>query len=579
MTDNTLKDRLLGLAAYEPGAALREGAEFSSAEAYRAFLDETHRRPAAFFERLAAEAGLGAGWNLASICLREPATEDRAQGPALLVADENGAVRARGRAELGREVNALANEMAAWNLEPGAQVLVALPRCEAHVVAILACLRLGLVVVPIDPRSGAAQMSRRVEAARIRAVIHDAAAVVEGPPLWRALPVAGALPEAPKGPPAVPVEARHPVFVLTDFSGEMFTIPAAGFLLQSLSAYRYLLGGRGPDDAIWLMGRPHGPSFLSAAVGSLASGGGVGLVPDAAAGNLDAFLSFLGSASPRVLLTNAKALAALVEPEVAGGRRPSAAGPMLLAVEGEVLEPRIYEYLGAGAFDGRTHITQLLARPEVGGFVAGAHPAVTPVRPSSVSHAAPGMPLEVIDAHGRRCDPSIGGLLALAAPVPGLALELQELEPPIALEVKAREDRAGYLWTMGEVKVDRKAAGEMTLPELEAVVAALPGVEQVAAVRYQSATGDPRTRAFVKPMPGADIDVEDIRRRIAERFGQAAVPDEVQLAKRLPYSRSGKLLRSVLVRISAGEPLRGEDAGLVTDPDVVRELADDLPMK
>jgi acetyl-CoA synthetase len=66
-----------------------------------------------------------------------------------------------------------------------------------------------------------------------------------------------------------------------------------------------------------------------------------------------------------------------------------------------------------------------------------------------------------------------------------------------------------------------------------------------------------------------------VRAAVAERFGPAAVPEAVQRVPDLPYSRSGKLIRSVLRRVAVGETDGLEDLGLVTDPELLDALIHD----
>jgi acetyl-CoA synthetase len=108
---------------------------------------------------------------------------------------------------------------------------------------------------------------------------------------------------------------------------------------------------------------------------------------------------------------------------------------------------------------------------------------------------------------------------------------------------------------------------------MEAVLASMEGVDQVAVVRFQNSGGGYETKAFIKPMGDVHISSEEIREKITERYGEQLVLDSVKIVSSLPYSHSGKLLRSVLRRICTKEPLDSDDLRLVTDPEVIDELA------
>jgi acetyl-CoA synthetase len=181
------------------------------------------------------------------------------------------------------------------------------------------------------------------------------------------------------------------------------------------------------------------------------------------------------------------------------------------------------------------------------------------------------MDLFVVDPRGRECPANRGGLLALRQPVPALALELRDSRFPLALGVQARMDRAGTLWTMGEIALESSAEAGPSLPELEARIGGLPGVEQVAVVRFQDPCGSLRTLAFVRRTPTAPS-LEALRQQLQERFGERSVPDSFQQVQALPVSRNGKLLRSVLQRIASGDIEGLAEMDLAADPAVVREL-------
>jgi len=150
--------------------------------------------------------------------------------------------------------------------------------------------------------------------------------------------------------------------------------------------------------------------------------------------------------------------------------------------------------------------------------------------------------------------------------------------------MKTRRDKAGYLWSMGEVKAERSKSEQVTLAEIEAAIASIDEVSQVAVIRYNDENHVSRTRAFVQwgpepqgDSPGEPRDDADseatkrIKQALIEHCGESALPDKIQFVTNLPYSRSGKLLRSVLRRISKGDPLRSEDLHLISDPQIAVE--------
>lgn len=285
----------------------------------------------------------------------------------------------------------------------------------------------------------------------------------------------------------------------------------------------------------------------------------------------DEILNALSMAHARVALIQARDLQRMFEAFQRGGQPYRKPGPELLLLEGETVEPSFYRYLRTMVFDDTTHVVQTLSRVEGGGYLAGPCPAVTVIKPASVSLPLPGIDLAVIDDRNLECEINRGGFLAQNRMTPGMPLELQRTKLPVRLGVRCRRDAAGYLWTMGESPLERPEGETVTASELEAVIARLQGVEQVAVVRYQDQQGRWRSHAFVK-LTGGEPELSRIKQELALKVGAESMPNSFQIVSFLPYSRSGKLLRSVLRRIALGDVDGLVDLEAVTDPELVQNL-------
>ncbi len=585
---------LLGFAAISPPPALAASALFPSAKAYREFLGRAARDPSAFWLDLASDlrwaefpkaAGGPGDWfpggrlNLTVSCL-DAWIEAEAGGQEALIALDGQSRTSLSFNALMSRVGILCARLQGLGLQPGDRVLLALPRGYELWCAVLAALRLGLTCVPLDPSLGdPGRVRRRAEAASVAAALTSQAEVSAGTVGdFDALPVAAKDVLEPTwerdafAPPApVLVGPMHPAFVLADASGRIFSLPTAGVGLHGLSAYRYLLDGRGVGDLHWFQTPAHHASFLTGSLGAMVAGGRVVAPVTGVLGDPDSFMQTLAQIAPRVVVIQAKILDRVAAACQQGDGDPCGAGPELLVVDGVSVSPTFYQYLRHGLFDGRTHVIQVLSRPEAAGFVAGPHPGATPVKPAAAGPGAPGLALTVVDPQGRRCQPNHGGLLALEQDVPGLALELQQNPLPVPLGLRVRADRDGQIWSVGEAKVALPDEARIPSTEVEAHIASLPGVEACAVVVVRDGGGRARSRAYVKGPEGA-AELEAIRRAVAEHLGQAAVPDVIQPVPDLPVSRSGKLLRSVLRRIAAGDTHGLEELGQVSDPDLIGTL-------
>ncbi len=458
----------------------------------------------------------------------------RAGDGAVPLAD--GAGRAIPAPALAAEVGAMCARLGRLGLEPGARVLLALPRGPDLPVALLACLRMGLVAVPIDPAGGdPGQADRRARAAGCRGTLLDGE--VPGP--------------TPELPDAAVLEPSHPAAVFFDSAGRAHTVPVAGLLVQAVSALEWLL--RPPKDRpgrLWLETPVHHASFTAAALGALLLG--IELVipgPAADATAFDRARRMAGSGATAAIIHGP--LLAKVEP--APRDDPVDSGPLEIAIlEGDSVSPGLFSFVRERVLGGDVHVTQAVARPEVGGFVAGTEPGAVPVLPGCPGPALPGFGLVIVDQRGHRCEVGLGGFAALSVAIPGLAAELADGALPAVLGLRARIDREGRIWPMGEGEVSRPEVEHVSATEIEAVVAGIDGIDQVAVVHWTDAPGAVRSVLYLETALGEAAAVS-AREAIVGHFGPGAVPEVIRTVRQLPVTRSGKLLRSVLRRVAAGD--------------------------
>ncbi len=576
---------LMGLTEFSPPQWLVAESGPAGAEEYREQLGRSLADPVGYWsqragelkwsseprEALAAEGWFPGGEIDVLACCVGTSLEREGDREDLIASGGEG--RALSRGGLSRAVGSIAVRLDRLGLDDGDRVLLGMPPGPELVACLLACLHRGLVAVPQDPRGGdAGLLDRRARSAACRGAV-----LLGVPEDWTpggggAIEVARFDSEWMEGGDDVPkpsaLAAMHPAIVLADGAGRPYTIPLAGLLLHGIDAFTALLGGRkGKGDRLWLQTPAHHASFSAAVLGALCSGGALYL-PDCSSGESGVDLS--------AALAESGCRAALLDADAVEIRRREDPDPKpgedrfegLALLEGDAVTPALYAWVRERLLGGGAHVAQVISRPEAGGFVAGPHPGALPVRPACAGPPAPGVPLEVVDHAGRRCADNVGGLAALNGPVPGLALELAGSELPIALGLRARRDRRGEIWAVGEARPPRAHGEEVSTVEIEALLAGLEGVERVAVVRCEDGEGRRRVEAFVESDGGADLERE-IRRLVSERFGERAVPGRIRVVEELPVTRSGKLLRSVLRRVVAGE-LDGLEE--LADPEVVRGL-------
>jgi acyl-coenzyme A synthetase/AMP-(fatty) acid ligase len=562
MGDEPKRAALLGGAGIEPPRSLRQRSPFTTGDDCLRFLSRALGDADGFWLAAARElhwieppiaAGGSGGWFSGGRLDPSGAILERwsrAADGATPLAD--GAGRAIPAAALAAEVGAACARLDRLGLVRGSRVLLALPRGPDLVATLVACLRLGLVAVPIDPAGGdPGQVARRASAAGCRGTLEDGE--VQSP--------------TPELPAAVTWEPVQPAVVFFDSAGRPYSIPVAGLLVQAVSALEWLLRPRADRPGrLWLETPPHHASFTAAALGALLLG--IEIVvpgPGAVASAADQVRRIVGAGAGAAIVHGP--LLARADPSAAGAAVEP--GPLeLVVLEGDSIGPGVLSSLRERVLGGAVHVTQAVARPEVGGFVAGSEPGALPVVPGCAGPALPGFDLAVVDQRGHRCEPGLGGFAALGRAVPGLAAELAGRELPAVLGLRARIDRDGRIWPMGEGEVSRPETEHVSATEIETLVAEIDGIEQVAVVHWTDPGGAVRSVLYLETALGEAAAVL-ARGAIAGHFGPEAVPGAIRAVQRLPVTRSGKLLRSVLRRVAAGD-LAGLEQ--VHDPAVIDGL-------
>jgi fatty-acyl-CoA synthase len=91
------------------------------------------------------------------------------------------------------------------------------------------------------------------------------------------------------------------------------------------------------------------------------------------------------------------------------------------------------------------------------------------------------------------------------------------------------------------------SGGENVFPsEVEDLLAAYPGVSEVAVVGVPDEQFGQRMRAFVVPAPGASLTDEQLKGHVHDNLARYKVPREVEFIEALPRNATGKILKRQL---------------------------------
>lgn len=471
--------------------------------------------------------------------------------------------------ELDRAVDALAAGLAARGVVAGHRVAVALPNGVDLVTAMFATVRAGLVVVPLNPESPAAEYVRALEHVRPRLVLAGAGSV-------DAVRSAVATLSSTDG------DGPQPVVVAVD-------APAAAGELAYAS-----LPGSGPAAV-----PPRDPEALAA----LLFTSGTSSAPRAA------------MLTHRALLANVAQMAAIQPPamrsdDVVLGLLPlfHVFGLSLLALCARAGATMVL----AGRFDPEAtldlvaseKVTNIPVAPPV--FVAWQSRPDLAARLASVrlllSGAAP-LPITVADAikassglmvhegYGlTEAAPGVTSTLCSAAPkagsvgapLPGVEVRVQvdpgadaeDADEPGEILVRGANLFSGYwpdgvdgpssdgwlatgdvgyvdadgdLYLVDRLKELVLVSGFNVYPrEVEDVIASFPGVASVAVIGVPDERTGESVKAYVVPAAGASVTSEDVLAFARDRLARFKCPAAVTIVEELPRSVAGKIAKARL---------------------------------
>jgi acyl-CoA synthetase (AMP-forming)/AMP-acid ligase II len=162
--------------------------------------------------------------------------------------------------------------------------------------------------------------------------------------------------------------------------------------------------------------------------------------------------------------------------------------------------------------------------------------------------ALPGMTLQVVDEAGRVAPAGVPGELVVSGAAVMSGYWNRPAETARKLESGARRlhtgalftrDDEGYLHFVRRLDGMLECRGERVAPaEIEAVVLAIDGVREAAAVGMPDAMLGEAVKVFVVPEPGATLSAHDVLRACIDKLENHRVPKFVEITSALPRTSS-----------------------------------------
>jgi acetyl-CoA synthetase len=264
----------------------------------------------------------------------------------------------------------------------------------------------------------------------------------------------------------------------------------------------------------------------------------------------------------------------------------------VLGSVGEPINPEAWRWYHRNAGKGRCPIVDTWWQTETGGILITPLPGCTPLKPGSATFPFFGIKPVILDPQsGEELEGNgVSGVLAIKEPWPGQMRTVygdhERFETTYFQQYKGyyftgdgcRRDEDGYYWITGRVDDVINVSGHrMGTAEVESALVAHENVAEAAVVGFPHEVKGEGIYAYVTLNAGVEYSEElraALRQQVRTVIGPIATPDVIHWAPALPKTRSGKIMRRVLRKISTGEIDQIGDTSTLADPSVVQELID-----
>src|SRR3954451_4817273 len=246
----------------------------------------------------------------------------------------------------------------------------------------------------------------------------------------------------------------------------------------------------------------------------------------------------------------------------------------LLGSVGEPINPEAWIWYHTVIGGGRCPVVDTWWQNETGAILISPLPGATPTRPGSATRPLPGIVPEIVTRDGHPVGTNQGGFLIIKQPWPAMLRTLYgdderyrqqywgEIPGAYFTGDGARSDADGNYWILGRVDDVLNVAGHrLSTMEVESALVSHPKVAEAAVVGKPDELRGQAIAAFVTLESGQETSEEhrqELRAHVVKEIGALARPDETRFTNSLPKTRSGKIMRRLLMEIATSGVPKGD---------------------
>ncbi len=263
----------------------------------------------------------------------------------------------------------------------------------------------------------------------------------------------------------------------------------------------------------------------------------------------------------------------------------------LLGTVGEPINPEAWMWYRENIGANKCPIVDTWWQTETGTMMIAPLPGVTATKPGAAMRALPGIGVDVVDNEGNSVGNGEGGYLVLTTPWPSMTRGIygdperfkstywSRFPGKYFAGDGAKKDENGDLWLLGRIDDVMNISGHrLSTTEVEHSLVGHQAVAEAAVVGASDELTGQAIVAFVtlkqSVLDGGDDQseiVEQLRQHVSKTISPIAKPRQIILTPELPKTRSGKIMRRLLLDVAEHRSLG--DVTTLTDPTVVNMIS------